>query len=240
MLLYHTMSQDERLHEAVSDFRELYDERLGKLMERCRRTFVLAKKFPVVITTSIKSGRNNRWSVTLLARSKQEAKHPGYMLLLKYRTSHGVGFLYPKVQDLDTMDVAVYDFTPHLISRYKERFLKTEGEDEQVLENFMVDMMLRNMPLHVAYNEERKHYAAFIKDGIFMSDQCAPHRYIQWKTFVSEDMLFDGQSEDFKVVSRFRERYLEEAAKTGQYAKGAVKLGDDGLPLMYGKHKWGW
>ena len=39
------MSQDERLQEALTDFRELYDERLIKLIERYRRTFTIEKNF---------------------------------------------------------------------------------------------------------------------------------------------------------------------------------------------------
>ena len=240
MLLYQTMSHNERLHEAVADFREIYEDKLGKLVDRNRRLFALAKKFPIKVTSPLKSARGNQWKVTLLARSKQEAKHPGYMPLLKYHTSHGVGFLYPKLLDEWSMDVAVYDFTPHLISRYKERFLQTQEDGEQILENFMVDMMMRNMPLHVAYDEKRKCYAAFVEDGIFLSDQCDAHRYIMWKTFVSEEILFDDQAEAFELFSSFRERYLAQAAHTGKYANGYVHLGDDGLPLMYGKHERSW
>jgi hypothetical protein len=33
---------------------------------------------------------------------------------------------------------------------------------------------------------------------------------------------------------------LAQAARTGQYAKGCVHLGDDGLPLMFGKHERNW
>lgn len=240
MLLYQTMSHDERLHEAVADFREIYEDKLCKLLDRNRRLFAVAKKFPVKVTCPLKSARGNQWKVTLLARSKQEAKHPGYMPLLKYHTSHGVGFLYPKLLDEWTMDVIVYDFTPHLVSRYKERFLQAQEDSEQLLENFMVDMMMRNMPLHVAYDEKRKCYASFVEDGIFLSDQCDPHRYVMWKTFVTEEMLFDDQAEAFELVSSFRERYLAQAARTGQYAKGCVHLGDDGLPLMFGKHERNW
>jgi hypothetical protein len=240
MLLYQTMSHDERLHEAVADFREIYEDKLGKLLDRNHRLFAVTKKFPVKVTCPLKSARGNQWKVTLLARSKQEAKHPGYMPLLKYHTSHGVGFLYPKLLDEWTMDVIVYDFTPHLVSRYKERFLQAQEDSEQLLENFMVDMMMRNMPLHVAYDEKRKCYASFVEDGIFLSDQCDPHRYVMWKTFVTEEMLFDDQAEAFELVSSFRERYLAQAARTGQYAKGCVHLGDDGLPLMFGKHERNW
>lgn len=231
------MSQDERLQEALTDFRELYDERLIKLIERYRRTFTITKKFPLAITCSIKTARNNRWSMTLYARNKTDTKSPGFIPLLKYRTSHGIGFLYPKIMDNWTMDVSVFDFTPHLISRYKERFLQANGEEEQVVENFMVDMMIRNMPLYIAYDEKHKCYVAFINDGIFLSNQCNPHRYIQWKTFVSKDMLFEEQVKGFERFSDFRKSYMEKVAQTGEYAKGLVHLGNDGFPLMYGKHK---
>ena len=87
------MSQYERLQEALTDFRELYDERLIKLIDRYRRTFTIAKKFPLAITCSIKTARNNRWSMTLYARKKTKTKSPGFIPLLKYRTSHGIGFL---------------------------------------------------------------------------------------------------------------------------------------------------
>lgn len=240
MLLYQTMSHDERLHEAVADFREIYVDKLGKLFERNRCLFAVSKRFPVKVICPLKSARGNQWKVTLLACSKQEAKHPGYMPLLKYQTSHGVGFLYPKLLDEWTMDVIVYDFTPHLVSRYKERFLRVQEDGEQLLENFMVDMMMRNMPLHVAYDEKRKCYVCFVEDGIFLSDQCDPHRYVMWKTFVTEEMLFDDQAEAFEMFSSFRERYLAQAARTGQYAKGCVHLGEDGLPLMFGKHERSW
>ena len=236
MLLYQAMSLDERLHEVMADFRELYKDRLGKLFERNRRMFAVAKKFPVKITCPFKSERGNQWKVTLLARSKKEAKHHGYMPLLKYHTSHGVGFLYPKLLDEFSMDVIVHDFTPHLVSRYKERFLQVQENGEQLLENFMVDMMMCNMPFHVAYDEKHKCYVAFVVDGIFLTDQCDPYRYVMWKTIVSEKMLFDDQAEAFEMFSSFRERYLDHIAHTGQYAKGCVHLGDDGLPLVFGKH----
>ena len=102
------MSQDERLQEALTDFRELYDERLIKLIERYRRTFTISKKFPLAITCSIKTARNNRWSMTLYARKKTNTKSPGFIPLLKYRTSHGIGFLYPKIMDNWIMDVSVF------------------------------------------------------------------------------------------------------------------------------------
>ena len=234
MLLYQNMSQDECRREATADYREFYDDCLYKIRNRNRRAFILAKKFPVVVQCTYKSSRNNRWQVILMARSKAEAKNPGCVFLLKYRTSHGSGFLYPKFIYNNEKEIHVFDFTPHLINRYKERFLKVKENDEICLDDFLVDMIVRNMPLYVSYDENEMYYTCFIRDGIFLSNQFNPDRYIQWKTFVSQEMLFSNQYEKFKNKLSIRERYMKYAAATGMYIRGTAQMGNDGLPLLFG------
>lgn len=206
-MLVPTMTAEEVCKEIKKDFPDLL-VKISVNKENTYRKFIKAVLFPVINHFSWKSQSGNMWNVIMIARYRNERKYPVMIPYLKYENV-GVGLIYPKmIPD----GISIINFRPHFWKRYHERLLIPNGLDglsfDEQVNHFFLNSGLFHLDFRKGSNKGHEGFVGYTKNGVFFGVVSEELDYICIKTFVSADMLFNGQVENFNSADELRTRVL--------------------------------
>lgn len=109
---------------------------------------------------------------------------------------------------VDTDDRTLTHFPPHFLQRYNERFVIHGSLSKlDLLKRFISNNSLE--AIHYKAIAETKQYSIFgrFKEGIGLGYKEVfsdiGKEFIHYKTFISNEMIFDGQRDDFNILGKY-------------------------------------
>lgn len=196
--------------------KELYSEIMNdhKIVERkayflalgLRRPALKSKHKRVREIFEYKSKQRNNWIIKIDCFVK------GYdsCNTVYYRDEHGLNGIC-----VNSDGVSLTHYTPHFLKRYNERFVKdTTLSKLHLLKQFIINNPLGSVG-EIADSESNQ-YKVFsrFKEGVglgfreVISD--GGNDIIHFKTFISNEMIFDGQRDGFKTLGEYYDETYEE------------------------------
>lgn len=203
-----SMNSKELLNEVINDLEIVY-RKSGYLTESLRREAIKSKTKHVHRIFDYKSKRLNNWFIVV----DYIIGHPAFIVVVYYIDQYGLNGIR-----VDADGLSLTHFTPHFLERYNERFLKQP--DLSKLE--LLKRFIPNNPVYVIqseFDEETEQYAIFVrvKEGIvlgtkeiLLEEKMEINHY---KTFISNEMIFESQIDDFNSTSKLYKSFLNEMPK---------------------------
>lgn len=206
-MLVPSMTPEEVCKEIKNDYPLFYDKIVDE-QNNAHRKFIKAVLFPVVHQFSWISPLGNRWQSILIARYRNERKHPAIIPHVKYENL-GMGIIYPKkIYDR----ISIIDFKPHFWKRYRERLLIPNGLDgisfDEQIKHFFLNIGLFTIDFRKDSNKMHEGFVGYTKTGVFLGVVSAELDYLCVKTYVPTNMLFDSQTEHLNNADELRKKVM--------------------------------
>lgn len=220
-MIIENMSIEEMQLEVEKDSDILYTK-IQHLYEENRRFYIKSIRFPAYKTFKWTSRiTKNEWNIIIIARDKKEVTHPAIIPYVKYQ-SYGTGVVYMRPIDHRILTIT---YTPHLFSRYRERFLGdalSHLTTDEVIQHLFAYASIPTYDFTSAENKVIIH----IDQGLILGDYNNDRTRLLAKTFVSKDMLFSSQVSMDNEVIELR-KLIKKSAEYN--ADPRTSLGIDGL-----------
>jgi hypothetical protein len=203
-----SMNSKELLKEIFEDLKIVY-RKACYLTESLRREAIKSKTKHVHRIFDYKSKRLNNWFIVVY----YVVGHPGFLVVVYYIDEYGLNGIR-----VDADNQSLTHFTPHFLERYNERFLKLP--DLSKLE--LLKRFIPNNPVEVIqsiFDDETEQYNIFgrVKEGIVLGYKEVfreeGKEINHYKTFISNEMINESQTDDFNSTSRLYKSYLTELPK---------------------------
>ena len=168
------------------------------------RTVKKAAKFPFNYLSPYKSSRGNRYIIMLTPTDrKRGASNPLTIVYTKLQKKEGI---YAIRYDIVNNHITI--FSPHFFSRYRTRFLKNEDYKTDIL---IDKYMQRNANLSVTKDSglPNEVMVGACEDGLVFVKRITDGVSIAL-TFVSKDLLKDGQIPQNEQLLKIITEHLEE------------------------------
>lgn len=202
------MNSKELLTEIYNDFEIVY-RKANYLGLSLRREAVKSKTKYVQRVFDYKSKRHNDWFIVV----DYYVARPSFTAVVYYLDPYGLNGI-----KVNGNNPSLTHFTPHFLDRYNERFLKLENRSKLELLKRFITMnsceVVRVMPDSETINN--RIFGRF-KEGIglgFKEFFCDKGKEIlHFKTYISTDMIFESQEEDFNLTDKRFDLYWNEMYK---------------------------
>ena len=140
--------------------------------------------------------------------------HPGFIVVVYFIDENGLSGIR-----VDADNQSLTYFTPHFLERYNERFLKQLNLSKlELLKRFIQNNHVE--VIQSVFDRETEQYRIFgrVKEGIVLGYKEA-FREIgkeinHYKTFISNEMINESQVDDFNIVGKLFDSYLNEMPKS--------------------------
>lgn len=211
-MILDNMTPEEVTREIKNDIPNLA-RKLRHNLQDIRRLALKTKDFPLKKYIEWTSPRKNRWTVTCVIKGRKVEKHgvaSSFYITADGRNGKTVYVVKITEYDIDECEMeydGVMKYTPHFFKRYKER-MELESllpEDAHLDFDVLVKVyMSRNHYGAIDISkEDRRHawkdeegYHLIQEDGIAMGRQLTED-FVVLNTFLTSDMLFKGQREQY-------------------------------------------
>ena len=200
-----SMNSKELHSEIMADYR-IVERKAHYLALSLRRSAIKSKSKHVREVFEYKSKQRNNWLITIDCYVK------GYdsFATVYYLDDYGLNGI-----SVSSNGVSLSHFTPHFLKRYRERYLKDKNQSKlDLLKHFV-----SNNPLEVIREipgNEPKKYEVFsrFKEGVGLGFKeligYGGKEIVHFKTFITNQMIFDGQRDGFIALGEYYdERYIE-------------------------------
>jgi hypothetical protein len=202
------MNSKELMNEVFKDV-ETVNIKAFYLAQSLRREAVKSKSKYVQRVFEYKSRRLNQWLIIV----DYYVKQPFFTIVVYYLDPSGLNGIM-----VDGNNQTLTHFTPHFLERYNERFLRHPKSTKlELLKRFIPANSLeviRVVPDNS--NLENRIFGRF-KEGIGLGLKEEFHEMgkeiYHFKTFISTDMIFESQEEDFNLTDKRYELYWNEMFK---------------------------
>lgn len=200
-----SMNSRELYSEIMNDY-SIVERKAHYLALSLRRSALKSKHKQVREIFEYKSKRRNNWIITIDCYLK------GYdsSVMVYYLDEHGLNGIC-----VNSGGGSLSHFTPHFIKRYNERYLKeTSLSKLELLKHFIINNpweAIREIP----YGESKKYevFSRFnegvglgFKEVIFFGGK----EIIHFKTFITNQMIFDCQRNGFTALGDYYDENYEE------------------------------
>lgn len=205
------MNSEELLTEVFKDL-EVVDRKAKYLTQGLRRAAVKSKTKYVHKVFNYKSMRHNCWLIIV----DYYLKDPLYTVVLYYRHQNGLNGIL-----VDGGNQALIHFTPHFLDRYNERFLNEKGTSNlELLKRFIPINSLHIVKAVQRIDSNKNRIFGRFHEGVGLGYKEEFHEkgqvFHHFKTFISNDMIHEGQIEDFNALGNHYDAYWEEVYGGGK------------------------
>lgn len=193
-----SMNSQELYKEIFNDYR-IVERKAYYLGLSLRRAAVKSKHKHIREIINYKSSQHNNWIIIV---DRAVASFICYSTVY-YRDQHGLNGV-----SVSSNDLTLTHYTPHFLDRYNERFLK--GPNLSKLD--LLKQFITNNPVEAIAEKtvsETNQYEIFgrFKDGVGLGFKEifseAGNEIIHFKTFISNEMILDGQRDGFNSLGEY-------------------------------------
>ena len=203
------MNSEELIMEIFNDL-EIVNRKAMFLTESLRREAVKSKSKHVHRIFDYRSMQFNKWFIV----ADYIVGHPGFIVVVYFIDENGLSGIR-----VDADNQSLTYFTPHFLERYNERFLKQLNLSKlELLKRFIQNNHVE--VIQSVFDRETEQYRIFgrVKEGIVLGYKEA-FREIgkeinHYKTFISNEMIKESQVDDFNIVGKLFDSYLNEMPKS--------------------------
>jgi hypothetical protein len=203
-----SMNSEELFNEIFKDL-EIVNRKALYLTEGLRREAIKSKTKHVNRIFDYKSTRMNNWFIV----ADYIIGQPGFIVVVYYLDEYGFNGVR-----VDADNQSLTHFTSHFLERYNERFIKQLNLSKlDLLKRFVKNNSVE--VIQVDFDAEAEQYQIFgrVKEGIGLGikevfrGRCKEINH--YKTFISNEMIHEGQVNDFNLAGDLYISYLGEMGK---------------------------
>ena len=203
-----TMNSKELSKEISKDI-ETVNLKAIYLAQGLRREAVTSKSKYVQRVFEYKSRRLNQWLIIV----DYYVKQPFLTVVVYYLDIFGLNGIM-----IDGNNQTLTHFTPHFLERYNERFLMQPGISKlDLLKRFVPSNSLEVIKVVPDGSTPGNRIFGRFKEGIGLGFKEEIHEIrkeiYHFKTFISTDMIFESQKEDFNLTDKRYDLYWNEMFK---------------------------
>src|ERR1035437_5011810 len=182
------------------------------LAQGLRREAVKSKSNYVQRVFEYKSRRLNQWLIIV----DYYVKQPFFTIVVYYLDPSGLNGIM-----VDGNNQTLTHFTPHFLERYNERFLMQPKISKlELLKRFIPANSLEIIRVVPDNSSTENRIFGRFKEGIGLGFKEEFHEMqkeiYHFKTFISTDMIFESQEEDFNLTDKRYDLYWNEMFKDTQ------------------------
>lgn len=182
------------------------------LAQGLRREALKSKSKYVQRVFEYKSRRLNQWFIII----DYYVKQPFFTVVVYYLDLYGLNGIM-----VDGNNQALTHFTPHFLERYNERFLMQPDISKlKLLKRFIPMNSLEIIKVVPDSSTSGNRIFGRFKEGIGLGFKEEFHEIgkeiYHFKTFISTNMIFESQEEDFNLTDKRYELYWNEMFKNNQ------------------------
>lgn len=196
-MIISNMNNQEVRKEALNDYESIIAWFLRN-KNGFRRQIIKTSKFPTYSKLEYQSRNKNDYGIVLEAKSKKDADNYLYAIYGTFNQGGLSAFLFTGIKP----DLDIVILSPHLFSRYRERFLHNNEISNLDLIKYFFQFNSTFAPS--PSNTENEYYAA-CTHGFLLGKM--DNGVVVFKTYISFDMLTQDQEEGNRIdeVLKFRE-----------------------------------
>jgi hypothetical protein len=199
------MSSKELTREIFSDYESVLCK-TTHLINGLRREVVKSRSKYVHKIFDYKTMRYNKWKIIV----DYPHKHPKHIAVVYYTDPMGLHGIR-----VDGNLRSLTHITPHFLSRYNERLVKLNSVTKiDLLVRFLEENFVEVVKYIDTENPLRRKILSKFKDGVGFGDsEYFPElrkEILHFRTFISDDMLFNDQAEDVKLLDKGIRMYMQE------------------------------
>jgi hypothetical protein len=204
-MIVHSMSSKELTREIFSDYESVL-RKVTHLIKGLRREVVKSKSKHVHRVFDYKTNKYNNWKIIV----DYPYKHPTHMAMVYYTDGQGLHGIR-----VDGNLRSLTHLTPHFLSRYNERLVKlTSVSKIELLVRFLEGNFLDAVKYINTENASRSEILCKFRDGVGFGDsEYFPElrkEILHFRTFITNEMLFDDQLEDVIQMDKGIRMYMQE------------------------------
>ena len=202
------LDDNERYKEVYKDV-ETVNIKAIYLAKSLRREAVKSKSKYVQRVFEYKSRRLNQWLIIV----DYYVKQPIFTVVVYYLDPSGLNGIM-----IDGNNQTLTHFTPHFLERYNERFLMQPNISKiELLKRFVPKNSLEVIRVVPDSSTIEKRIFGRFKEGIGLGFKEEFHEIqkeiYHFKTFISTNMIFESQEEDFNLTDKRFDLYWNEMFK---------------------------
>ena len=210
-MVVETMTYKEIWSEINKDYKGIIQYKLQDADKILRKKVIASSSTQKIIRISpirFKSKSTNlNHCLIPYCLGKTDYKKNGMLFVLYsyiYR-KYGIYAFSLNGEKYETLNV----YTPHLFSRYRERFLDDSSlKMEEVMEEFFINNVVS--PIEEINNEKYPDsFFSTVKDGVLLGVK-QPDNILEFKTFLSSELLRNQQIDLHNSQNEGNKKYLEE------------------------------
>lgn len=227
-----TMNDYEKTYEAFRMSENIFAiarEHEESILDRFRR----GSRFPYFNRIAWTDDKANQWFITFMCKSKKDAKIGKFWVLaytiyeipkLKKDSNGGKGviaydpYMMHRRYTGEKVATVFWDFVPHAINRYTERYLKPRELDNIELQRKVENIISRWWHFDVMGDKSsEKHkdkgsypYDLYTHGGGMFRGNIVSEMLVRFFTYVADDMMFDSQKERQQQMNRERFRFKKD------------------------------
>lgn len=199
-MITNSMSTSEIVHEIYKDLPSV-SRKIDDLFPKFRRMALKSKDQRYQQFLTYKSKRLNDWLLYI----DYNKKDPTFLLLVTYITNQGFFALMVKLGSFPS----ITHYSGHFLERYNQRFLKEENLSKtEIFKKYIV----RNAALILDKFGFGEEFFARTNDGIALGeiDENDSFLWYKFKTFITPEMIHDGQTEKLELTTKLFTDYWNE------------------------------
>lgn len=202
------MNSKELYKEIHTDL-EIVFRKAGYLTSGLRREAVKSKTKYVQRIFDYKSNQYNRWFIVV----DYFVKQPSFTVVVYYLDEYGLNGIR-----VNCNNKSLTHFTSHFLDRYNERFLKQESLSKlELLKRFIPKNPIEVISSVPDSDTINNRIIGRFKEGIGLGfdevlseDGKEIHHF---KTFISNEMIFESQLDDFNLIGKEYDAFWDETFK---------------------------
>lgn len=198
-----TMNSEELVREIIKDFPAVM-QKAKYAMEELRRPAIKSRNKQVRRIRDYKSKNKNNW----LIFCDYHVKDPMYYVVVHFIDKWGLqAYLVDENQRL------LYHYNGHLLERYNERFLKEpELSKMELLKRYLSANASPLIEVHPETKEYKHPIFGKAEEGVVFGniEIQGIWKVFHIRTFISNDMIHEGQQETFDATSELYKQCWEE------------------------------
>lgn len=181
----------------------LVDRKAEYLLEALRRKAIKSKDKSYLQIFDYKSKRQNNWLIVI----NYFKGLPTFNTIVYYLNEQGINAIAIGER------LKLYRFSPHFLTRYNERFLKQENISK-------LDLLKRFVTVNkvgiTEVDDIHQYIFSRFTEGIGLGDIETidyQKRIYHFRTFISNQMIFEDQQQSVKLASEYYDKYAQELKK---------------------------
>jgi len=200
-----SMNSQELYSEIMNDHK-IVERKAYYLALSLRRPALKSKHKQVREIFDYQTKQRNNWIININCFVK------GYesCATVYYLNEHGLNGMC-----VNSDGVSLTHYTPHFLKRYNERFVKEANLSKlELLKQFIINNQLGSIGEVADCESEQYEVVGRFKEGVGLGFKEVigddGQEIIHFKTFISNEMIFDGQREGFNALGEYYDEVFNE------------------------------